>query len=86
MSPTVTSRSSLRRCWRLKQKEKPIPLDDCKVVNEIFFVLRTGAQWCHLSERYGPDGTVYNRFERCAKKGAQLRICGASAPGSQQSL
>ena len=42
--------------------------DDRKVLNGIFFVLRTGTPWRDLPERYGPYTTVYNRFNRWAKK------------------
>jgi transposase len=36
-------------------------LDDRKVLNGIFFVLRTGTPWRDPPERYGPYTTVYNR-------------------------
>ena len=35
----------------------------------IFWVLRTGAPWRDLPERYGPRTTVYNRFNRWSKAG-----------------
>ena len=37
-------------------------LDDRKVLNGIFFILRTGSPWRDLPERYGPYTTAYNRF------------------------
>ena len=37
-------------------------VDDWRVVNGIFYVLRTGSPWRDLPERYGPYTTVYNRF------------------------
>ena len=43
--------------------------DDREVLNGIFYVLRTGTPWRDLPERYGPYTTVYNRFNRWAKKG-----------------
>ena len=49
--------------------------DDRKVLNGIFFVLRTGTRWLDLPERYGPYTTVYNRFNRWAKKGIWLGPC-----------
>jgi transposase len=52
---------------------RPRP-DDRKVLNGIFFVLRTGTPWRDLPERYGPYTTVYNRFNRWAKAGVWLRI------------
>ena len=57
-----------------------------KVLNGIFFVLRTGTPWRDLPERYGPYTTVYNRFNRWAKQGVWLRIFEALASKSPQSL
>src|SRR5919112_1490843 len=39
-------------------------VDDRRVLNGIFYVLRAGAPWRDLPERYGPYTTVYNRFDR----------------------
>ena len=52
---------------------RPRP-DDRRVLNGIFYVLRTGSPWRDLPERYGPYTTVYNRFNRWAKAGVWLRI------------
>jgi transposase len=38
--------------------------DDRRVLNRIFYILRTGAPWRDLSERYGLPTTVYNRYVR----------------------
>lgn len=38
--------------------------DDRRIVNGIFYVLRTGSPWRDLPDRYGPYTTVYNRFNR----------------------
>ena len=43
--------------------------DDREVLNGIFYVLRTGVPWDDVPERYGPRGTIYNRFNRWAKQG-----------------
>ena len=64
----------------------PTRPDDRKVINGIFFVLRTGTPWRDLPERYGPNTTVYNRFNRWAKAGIWLRIFEALAARSPQSL
>jgi transposase len=48
----------------------PARVDDRRVVNGIFYVLRTGSPWRDLPERYGPYTTVYNRFNRWAKRGS----------------
>jgi transposase len=60
--------------------------DDRRVLNAIFFVLRTGTPWRDLPERYGPYTTVYNRFNRWAKRGVWLRIFEALAARSPTSL
>lgn len=43
--------------------------DDRRVLNGIFYALRTGIPWDDMPERYGPHTTVYNRFNRWAKQG-----------------
>jgi len=60
--------------------------DDRKVLNGIFFTLRTGSPWRDLPERYGPYTTVYNRFNRWAKRGVWIGIFEALAERSPQSL
>ena len=45
----------------------PKPKDNRKVLNGIFWILRTGAPWRDLPERYGPYTTAYNRFNRWRK-------------------
>lgn len=44
-------------------------VDDRRVLNGIFWVLRSGSPWRDLPERYGPYTTVYNRFNRWQKAG-----------------
>ena len=48
--------------------------DDRRVLNGIFYVLRTGIPWADVPGRYGPPTTVYNRFRRWAKQGIWQRI------------
>ena len=49
----------------LPNKPRGVPrVDDRRVLNGIFWVLRSGAPWADLPERYGPRTTVYNRFNR----------------------
>jgi transposase len=57
--------------WRvielLPNKPRGVPrVDDRRVLNGIFWVLRSGAPWRDLPERYGPRTTCYNRFVRKA--------------------
>jgi transposase len=39
------------------------------MINGIFWILRTGAPWRDLPERYGPWQTVYDRFSRYVADG-----------------
>lgn len=51
-----------------KRRGKP-RVDDRRVVNGIFRVLRSGAPWHDVPQRYGPYATCYNRFRRWMKAG-----------------
>ena len=54
----------------LPNKPRGVPrVDDRRVLNGIMWVLRSGAPWRDLPERYGPYTTCYNRFNRWRKKG-----------------
>ena len=78
--------------WRIVQPLLPpagrgaARVDDGRVVNAIFYVLRTGSPWRDLPERFGPYTTVYNRYNRWAKAGGWLRVFEALAARSPQSL
>ena len=48
--------------------------DDRKVLNGIYWRLRTGSPWAEIPERYGPSTTCYNRFVRWARIGVWDRI------------
>jgi len=60
--------------------------DDRRVLNAIFYILRTGSPWRDLPERYGPYTTAYNRYNRWAKAGVWLRVFEALAAVSPQSM
>ena len=47
------------------------------VLNGILWVLRTGAPWADIPERYGPHTTCVNRFNRWRKAGVWDRILAA---------
>ena len=49
-------------------------LDHRTVLNGILWVLRTGAPWRDLPERYGKWTTAYSRFQRWRKAGVWDRI------------
>ena len=61
--------------WRtiqplLPNKPRGVPrVDDRRILNGIFWVLRSGSPWADVPERYGPPTTIYNRFNRWAGKG-----------------
>src|SRR4029450_9130575 len=61
-------------------------VDDRRIMNGIFFVLRTGIPWRDLPERYGPYTTAYNRFNRWSERGIWGRIFAALAAKSRDSL
>ena len=60
--------------------------DDRKIMNAIFYVLRTGMPWRDLPERYGPYTTAYNRFNRWSRRGIWKRIFDTLASKSRDSL
>jgi transposase len=53
------------------------PKKSRRVLNGIFWVLRTGAPWRDTPERYGPYTTAYNRFNRWRKAGIWDRLMDA---------
>ena len=48
--------------------------DNRAFVNAVLWVLRSGARWSDLPERYGKWKSVHTRFARWAKKGVWDRI------------
>ena len=62
----------------LPNKPRGVPrVDDRRVLNGIFWVLRTGAPWRALPKEFGPPTTCYNRFVRWRKAGVCDRIMAA---------
>ena len=55
----------IARRWRV---------NDRRVLNGIFWVLRSGAPWRDLPLCYGPRTTCYNRFVRWQKAGVWGQI------------
>lgn len=60
--------------------------DDRKVLNGIFYILRTGAPWRDLPGRYGSPTTVYNRYVRWGRKGVWKEVFDALAKEVKDSL
>jgi len=61
-------------------------VDDRRVLNGIFFKMRTGIPWRDLPERYGPYTTVYNRFNRWTKAGIWDRLMDVIADAHNHDL
>ena len=62
----------------LPNKSRGVPrVDDRRVLNGIFWRLRSGAPWADIPERYGPYTTCYNRFVRWRTAGIWDRILAA---------
>lgn len=59
----------------LPDKSRGVPrVDDRRVLNGIYWRLRTGSPWADIPERYGPATTCYNRFVRWRKAGVWDRL------------
>ena len=65
--------------WPIKPGGVP-RVDDRRVLNGIFWVLRTGVPWRALPREFGPPTTCYNRFVRWRKAGVWDRIMAAVSP------
>src|SRR5882757_11095678 len=70
----------------MPKSRKSARVDDRKIMNAIFYVLRTGMPWRDLPERYGPYTTAYNRFNRWSRRGIWKRIFDTLASRSRDSL
>ena len=54
----------------LPTKTRGVPrVDDRRVLNGIFWILRSGVPWRDLPDIYGPCTTCYNRFVRWRRAG-----------------
>ncbi|MEA2891790.1 MAG: hypothetical protein QOI05_2583 [Bradyrhizobium sp.] len=64
----------------LPNKPRGVPrVNDRRVLNGIFWVLRSGAPWRDLPDHFGPYTTCYNRFVRWRRAGVWSRIIDALA-------
>ena len=62
----------------LPQKSRGVPrVADRRVLNGIFWRLRTGSPWADIPDRYGPATTCYNRFVRWRKAGIWDKLLAA---------
>ena len=66
----------------LPNKPRGVPrADDRKVLNGIYWRLRTGSPWADIPEHYGLHTTCYNRFVRWRKIGVSGRDLMQRRPG-----
>jgi transposase len=64
----------------LPNKPRGVPrVNDRRVLNGIFWVLRSGAPWRDLPGAFGPYTTCYNRFVRWRRAGVWSRIIDATS-------
>jgi len=64
----------------LPSKPRGVPrVNDRRVLNGIFWVLRSGAPWRDLPDNFGPYTTCYNRFVRWRRAGVWAQIMNALA-------
>ena len=64
----------------LPNKPRGVPrVSDRRVLNGIFWMLRSGAPWRDLPESFGPYTTCYNRFIRWRRAGVWGKIMNALA-------
>ena len=68
----------------LPNKPRGVPrVNDRRVLNGIFWVLRSGAPWRDLPTAFGPYTTCYNRFVRWRRAGVWGRIIEALATATR---
>ncbi len=68
----------------LPNKPRGVPrVDDRRVLNGIFWRLRTGAPWADIPERYRPHTTCVNRFNQWRKAGVWDRLLAAVSEAHQ---
>jgi transposase len=61
--------------------------DDRRIISGIIHMLQSGGRWRDCPREYGPYTTIYNRFNRWAKKGRWRAIFEALArPGKDVAL
>jgi transposase len=66
----------------LPNKLRGVPrVNDRRVLNAIFWILRSGSPWRDLPATYGPRTTSYDRFVRWRQAGVWDQIMDALAAG-----
>lgn len=49
-------------------------LEDREILNGILWILRSGARWCDLPERFPPYQTCHRRFQEWVRDGRLKRV------------
>jgi transposase len=71
----------------LPNEPRGVPrVDDWRVLNGIFWVLRSAAPWGDLPDDFGPYTTCYKRFVRWRRAGVWVRIMDALATAHHASV
>lgn len=71
----------------LPQKSRGVKrVDDRRVISAILWVLRSGAPWRDLPERYGPYTTAYNRLVRWRVAGIWDQLMAAIAAAAENDI
>jgi transposase len=71
----------------LPNKPRGVPrVNDRRVLNGIFWVLRSGAPWRDLPDNFGPYTTCYNRFVRWRRAGVWAKLMSALAAGLRRAM
>ena len=60
--------------------------DDRRIVSGIIHMLQSGARWRDCPAEYGPYTTIYNRFNRWAKRGRWQAVFDALANCGKDSV
>ena len=64
----------------------PVRDDDRRIISGIVHMLQSGARWRDCPLEYGPYTTIYNRFNRWAKRGRWQAIFEALAKSGKDSV
>jgi len=48
--------------------------EDRKIINGLIWLLRSGAPWRDIPDRYGPFTTIYTRFRELISSGSLVKI------------
>src|SRR5258708_27486128 len=65
-----------------QKRPRGVPgVNDRRILNGIFWVLRSGARWRGLPQEFGPYPTCYNRFVRWRRAGVWDQLMNALTAG-----